>query len=172
MLSWAPWLWIAGITSGAYCLAALVYGLVSFQQGTVPHVGALARVVAVAATVHLAGLLQGLWQIPDTARTFDVTLASLLVLEFSVLAVLGWRHNVTLRRDPSGLRPVKRSATVVVGALFVSSVLVAAITTVGMAASTAGELAVPHSGHSDSGTEKGPAIPKNLQQLKNQGHHH
>ncbi|MFQ4148520.1 hypothetical protein AAGW05_07445 [Arthrobacter sp. LAPM80] len=174
--TWAPLVWSAGVASAAYSLAALVYGFLSFRRGTLPKAAAVRIVLAFAAAAHLAVLLEELWRMPETARTFDVTLASLLVLELSVIAVLGWRRNAELRRGPARLYAKKRSATVVVGTLFAASILVAGITTVGMAASTAGELAVPHSGHSGhaghSGTENSPTVPTNLEQLKNQGHHH
>ncbi|ALV44724.1 hypothetical protein MB46_03550 [Arthrobacter alpinus] len=168
----AIWEWAAGGTSAVYCLAALAYGFVSFRKGTLPRVSALRLVVALAAGVHLIGLLEGLWRTPESGRTFDGTLASLLILELSVIAVLGWVRNVELRSLPSKKARREPSAMAVVGSLFAASVLVAAITTAGMAASTAGDLAVPHSGHSETGTENGPNVPSNIEQLKNQGHHH
>ncbi len=162
--------WAAGIVSGVYCLASLAYAFVSFRKGVLPNTAALRLVVGLAAGVHLAGFLEGLWRAPSSTRTFDVTLASLLILELSVIAVLGWRKNSELRVNRSIKIHKEPSAMAVVGTLFAAAILVATITTVGMAASTAGELAVPHSGH--MGTENGPAVPSNIEQLKNQGHHH
>lgn len=164
------WPWAAGLTSAVYGLATLLYGLASLRSGTLPRVGAVQIVLAVAGAVHLAALLSGLWRMPETGRTFDVTLAALLVLELSVLATLGWRRNAAMRRRPGRRAPRKLPAAAVVGALFAASVFVAALTTAGMAASTAGELAVPHSGH--GGSHEAPAVPENVQQLKQQGHHH
>lgn len=166
----APWLWVAGIASGGYGLAALAYGFMSFRSGTIKGAATLRLVVSLAALFHLTGLLLGLWRMPEASRTFDMTLATLLALELSVIAVLGWRRNAALRREPARKARREPSAVAVVGTLFAASILVAALTTVGMAASTAGDLAIPHSGHSD--TPNSPALPGNIEQLKNQGHHH
>lgn len=167
--------WALGLASAAYGLTALAYGLQSLRSGNLSHVGALGVVVAVAAAIHLAAFVAGLWWMPETGRTFDVTLAALLVLELSVSAVLGWQNNLVLRRRLPRRAPKRSgrevSAAGLVGTLFAASILVASLTTVGMAASTAGELAVPHSGH--GGSHQGePTVPTNLQQLKDQGHHH
>lgn len=179
-----PVAWAVALASAAYGLSALCYGLGSFRSGTLPRVGVLGLVVAVAAAIHLSTFVAGLWRMPETGRTFDVTLASLLVLELSVSAVLGWANNAALRRRPSRRAPKRPgrepSAAALVGTLFAASILVASLTTAGMAASTAGELAVPHSGHGDSGhgdsghggSHDEPTVPSNLQQLKEQGHHH
>lgn len=168
LLAIAPWQWVVGIASAVYGLGALTYGFVSFRSGTMMRADTLRIVVSIAALYHLTGLLLGLWRMPEASRTFDITLASLLALELSVIAVLGWRRNATLRQEPRTRK--EPTAAAVVGTLFAASVLVAALTTVGMAASTAGELAVPHSGHSD--TPNSPSIPSNIEQLKNQDHHH
>ncbi|MHA7269971.1 hypothetical protein [Arthrobacter sp. HLT1-20] len=168
LLATAPWQWVAGVASAVYGLAALAYGFISFRSGRIKRAGTLRLVVSAAALVHLTGLLFGLWRIPEASRTFDMTLASLLALELSVIAVLGWRRNAALRQESKTRK--EPTAAAVVGTLFAASILVAALTTVGMAASTAGELAVPHSGHSE--TDKSPSVPSNIQQLKNQDHQH
>lgn len=165
-----PGLWMAGIVSAAYSLATLAYAFLSLRKGFLPKESVLLLVLGSAALLHLAGLLQGLWRMPEAGRTFDVTLASLLVLELSVVAVVGWRRNAVLRRQPGRGSQREPSAVLIVGAIFAASILVAAITTVGMAASTAGDLAVPHSGH--GGSHDAPVVPGNIQQLKEQGHHH
>ncbi|MHA7305056.1 hypothetical protein ACX80E_07395 [Arthrobacter sp. TMN-49] len=163
-LTSAPWQWVAGIASGGYGLAALAYGFMSFRNGTIERAATLRLVLSITALFHLAGLLLGLRRMPEATPTFDMTLASLLVLELSVIAVLGWRRNAALRQEPAEKSRKEPSAVAVVGTLFAASILVAALTTVGMAASTAGELAVPHSGHGD--THDSPGSPDNTQLLK------
>lgn len=168
------WSLTAGIASAGCGLAALAYGLVSFWQGCLFRPTMLRTAVSMLAGLHLAVLLAGIWRMPENARTFDVTLAALACLELSVSAVLGWRRNAELRKRPS-FKVREPSAPAVVGILFAASVLVAAITTSGMAASTAGELAVPHSGHhstpQDSPQQDSPDRGV-LQKMKEQGHHH
>lgn len=172
---WGPWL--AAAAAAAWAAAALAGAVVSFRSANLPRTALTVRAVAAAAAVHLAVLLAGMWRLPETVRSFDMTVAALLVLELSVLAVLGWQHNSSLRVDaPSGGVQAttgarhQPSALAVVGTLFAASILVAAVTTSGLAASSAGALAVPHSGHG-AGT---PAshLPGNSEQLRNSGHHH
>lgn len=170
VLATAPWQWVAGVASAVYGLAALAYGFFSFRSGTIKRASTLRLVVSAAALFHLTALLLGLWRLPEASRTFDTTLASLLALELSVIAVLGWRRHAALRQESARKARKEPSAVAVVGTLFAASILVAGLTTVGMAASTAGELAVPHSGHGDTGNS--PSVPGNIEQLKNQGHHH
>ena len=182
----APLLGVAGVFSAAYGLGALAYGLLALRHGKLIRARILLPVLGIAAGVHLIVLLLGLWRMPVAERTFDITLASMLVLELTATAVLGWARNAPLRRPArqtysaagtfaTAAKP--RSAAAVVVTLFATSLFVAALTTVGMAASTAGELAVPHSGHGGSvhdshGDHDSNVVPENLQRLKDQGHHH
>ncbi|WP_104109003.1 hypothetical protein [Arthrobacter sp. N199823] len=185
---------VLGVFSAIYGLAALGYGLWALRHGKLLRADIVLLVLSLAAGVHLIGLLMGLWRMPAAERTFDATLATMLALELSATAVLGWQRNAPLRRSgiqgnsPGNAASAEgaaaattkpRSAAAVVGTLFATSLFVAALTTVGMAASTAGELAVPHSGHSDSGhSDSGHSdhdnnvVPENIQRLKDQGHHH
>ncbi|PYI66037.1 hypothetical protein CVV68_15705 [Arthrobacter livingstonensis] len=160
--------WVAVIAASSWAVAGLLYAFVSFRTANLPTILTVRAVVA-AASAHLAILIVGMWRLPEDLRSLDLTLASLLVLEMSVIAVLGWQHNSGLRVRVPGARH-KPSALAVVGTLFAASILVASVTTVGMAASTAGELAVPHSGH--GATTPGSPLPGNLEQLKHSGHHH
>lgn len=183
-----PLLGVAGVLSAMYGLAALAYGLLALRHGKLIRPEVLIPALGIAAGIHLIGLLLGLWRMPVAERTFDITIAAMLVLELAATAVLGWARNAPLR-SPQGQKnsvagsssaaATPRTAAAVVGTLFAISLFVAALTTVGMAASTAGELAVPHSGHSDSGPggsghidHNSNVIPENLQRLKDQGHHH
>lgn len=166
----AAWVqWVAVIVASSWAAAGLLYAFVSFRTANLPRTILTVRAVVAAASAHLAILIVGMWRLPEDLRSLDLTLASLLVLELSVIAVLGWQHNSGLRVRVPGARH-KPSALAVVGTLFAASILVASVTTVGMAASTAGELAVPHSGH--GATTPGSPLPGNLEQLKHSGHHH
>lgn len=164
--SW--WGWVAALGSAAWAMVALAYTFVSFRAGRLPSAGVAARVLGAAASIHLATVVVGAWRLPEESRFLDLTAASLLVLELSVLAVIGWQRNRALRtRSRPGWKP---SALVVVGTAFAASILVASVTSVGLAASTAGQLAVPHSDH--GATSPGGPLPGNLEQLKHSGHHH
>lgn len=165
--------WAQGVAAAVACAwagAGLLYAFVSFHTANLAQTILAVRAVALAASVHLAVLLAVLWRLPEVQRSFDLTLASLILLELSVVAVLGWQHNASLRVRATAGAGHTPSAMAVVGTLFAASILVAAVTTAGMAASTAGELAVPHFGHGV--TTPGSPQPGNLEQLKHSGHHH
>ncbi len=164
----------AGIASAGYGLAALGFGFSAFRRGQLPAVKALQILVSVAAVIHLAAFMAGLWGLPASDRSFDLTLAALLLLELTVTAAIGWQRNTALRRSAKSKVSTPRSAISVVGILFVASIFVAAVTTAGMAASTAGSLAVPHSGHGTPavGVVDDSLVPSKIQELKNQGHQH
>jgi hypothetical protein len=162
--------WVAGIATSAFAGACLVYGIWSFRAGHLLRALLLRRILAVAAAVHLVALLASAWRMPTESRTFDVNLAALLVLELSVIAVIGWQGNISLRRTSASGPRREPSAAVLVGTLFAASMLIAAVCSAGMAASTAGQLAVPHSGH--GGHSHSPSVPGNILQLQNEGHHH
>lgn len=66
--------------------------------------------------------------------------------------------------------PLDRIYITVVCAVFAASILVASVTTVSLAASTAGQLAVPHSG--PGATNPGSSLHYRLEQLKHSGQHH
>lgn len=165
----AWWRWTAALASSAWAGAALVYALASWRTGRLPLTGVAVRTVVAAASVHLALILIGAWRLPEESRFLDLTVASLLVLELSVLAVVGWQHNRAVRTSSRRGAGWKPSALAVVATMFAASIVVASVTSVGLAASTAGQLAVPHSGH---GATSPGSLPGNLEQLRHSGHHH
>ncbi|NVM93897.1 hypothetical protein [Arthrobacter wenxiniae] len=166
----AWWGWAAAIGSAGWAGTALLYAVATLRAGHLPLPGLAVRAVGVAVSVHLAGVLIGLWRVPEESRFLDVTVASLLVLELSVLALMGWQRNKAARTPSGPGAGWKPSPLGVVGTMFAASILVASVATLGLAASTAGQLAVPHSGHGSHGP--GGPLPSNLEQLKHSGHHH
>lgn len=165
----AAWLqWLAVAVSATWAGVALLFAFASFRNTSLLRANVAVRAGAVAAAVHLAGLMVGIWQLPEATRYFDQTLASLVVLELSVVGVIGWQRNTHWRASAQDNH--EPSAWAVVAALFGASILVAAATTVGMASSFAGSLAVPHSGHGES-SHNSP-LPWNVEQLRNAEHHH
>ncbi|WP_104091432.1 hypothetical protein [Arthrobacter sp. GMC3] len=167
----APWLqWISIIATSAWSVAALLYAFAALRTTKLLWAAVAQKTVAVAAALHLGALLLGMWRLPETTRSFDLTLAGLLLLELSVLAVAGWQRTSDARARSNARTHHAPSALALVATLFAASILVAAVATVGMASSAAGSLAVPHSGHGES--QHNPQLPSNVQQLKNSEHHH
>ncbi|MEE9097038.1 hypothetical protein [Pseudarthrobacter phenanthrenivorans] len=100
--------------------------------------------LAAAAAVHLAAVA-----FPTAATSgLGLTQLSALLLTLMILAALGWlgrqgaRQEGGLPEQPAVVRPAR-----LLLAAFAGAVLVAGITTPGLAASTAGQYAVPHGEH-------------------------
>lgn len=131
------------------------------------HTRRVAQIASIAAAVHLVTLLYGLWRLPEASRTFDLTVAAMLVIELAIAASIG-HQRTRLRLHPEKATGAPSAAAVLLR-MFVISVVVAAVAAAGMAASTAGHLAVPHSQH---GQHQEGGVPGNIEQLKNSEHHH
>ena len=161
------WAWLGAITSAAWAGLALVYAVTSLLKASAPAVKLAIPCLALVSSVHLASIVAGLWGFPEGAKNLDLTIGSLLLLELSVLAVFMWQRK---RRKNFPHRTVRSSSLVVLGGMFASSVAVAAVASLGMAASTAGELAIPHSEHgAHHGEDFDPGI---MEKMKQAEHHH
>ncbi|GAA3302009.1 hypothetical protein [Glutamicibacter nicotianae] len=164
----APWwAWLGAIASAVWAGMALVYAVASLLKAAAPAVNLAISCLALVSSVHLASIAAGLWGFPEGAKNLDLTIASSLLLELSVLAVFMWQRK---RRKNLPHRAVRSSSLVVLGGMFASSVAVAAVASLGLAASSAGELAVPHSEHGIH--HSGDIDPGIIQKMKQAEHHH
>lgn len=164
----APWwAWLGAIASAVWAGMALVYAVASLLKAAAPAVNLVVPCLALVSSVHLASIAAGLWGFPEGAKNLDLTMASLLLLELSVLAVFMRQRK---RRKNFPHRAVRSSSLVVLGGMFASSVAVAAVASLGLAASSAGELAVPHSEHGIH--HSGDIDPGIIQKMKQAEHHH
>ena len=127
---------IAGALAGFWG-AALLAGAVVFLAKDRPAGGRWVRyVLAAAAVAHLAALI-----FPTSATSgLGLTQLSALLLTLMMIASLEWLRRAAGER--AGMRPGR-----LLLAAFAGAVLVAGITTPGLAASTAGQYAVPHGEH-------------------------
>ncbi|GAA1344752.1 hypothetical protein GCM10009611_20280 [Arthrobacter roseus] len=117
--------------------------------------------VPVAVTVTLGATLKSAMFAPLGERSLDITALCAVALGLIILACRGYLQ----RRPTTSSADVGRSdapAGRLLLGLAAASVLVAAVATPGLAASTAGEFAVPHSEH---GQNLQPVLPE-------PGHHH
>ncbi len=127
---------IVGAVAGAWG-AALLAGAVIFLARDRPAGGRWVRyALAAAAVAHLAAIAFPTY---TTAR-LGLTHLSALLLTLMIIASLAW-----LGRAAGEKRAVRPGRLLL--AAFAGAVLVAGITTPGLAASTAGKYAVPHGGH-------------------------
>lgn len=164
----APWwAWLGAIASAVWAGLALVYAAASLLKAAAPAVNLAVPCLALVSSVHLASILAGLWGFPERAKNLDLTIGSLLLLELSVLSVFMWQRK---RRKNLPHRAVRSSSLVVLGGMLASSVAVAAVASLGLAASSAGELAVPHSEHGIH--HSGDIDPGIIQKMKQAEHHH
>ena len=164
----APWwAWLGAIASAVWAGMALVYAVASLLKAAAPAVNLAVPCLVLVSSVHLASILAGLWGFPEGAKNLDLTIGSLLLLELSVLSVFMWQRK---RRKNLPHRAVRSSSLVVLGGMFASSVAVAAVASLGLAASSAGELAVPHSEHGIH--HSGDIDPGIIQKMKQAEHHH
>lgn len=140
---------VPGAAVGLWAIALTTWGILSLSG--LPGRNRTTRLLSVSvprvlpgAAVVVLGLLS--WSAllaPAESREFNLTLASALAL---VLLQLGCHG--ALRRRTDGTAPGRQpSPGKLLGGLFLSAVLVAGITTPGLAASTAGDSAVPHGQH-------------------------
>lgn len=142
----------AGLAAGAWGLM-LLSGAVVFLAKDRLVGGPRARyVLAGAAAIHLAAMALPPAVGPGSGSGLRLTHLSALLLTLMILAALGWLQRARQHSEPPRVRAAARAGAgvrpgqLLLGA-FAGAVLVAGITTPGLAASTAGQYAVPHGEH-------------------------
>lgn len=136
----------AGVAAGAWGLMLLAAAVVFLARDRLPGGRKSRYVLAGAAAVHLAAMASP--PVAGPASGLSLTHLSALLLTLMILASLGWLQRERQHREPrvpaagAGGRPGR----LLLGA-FAGAVLVAGIATPGLAASTAGQYAVPHGEH-------------------------
>ena len=140
---------VVGGVTGVWAPALIAWGILSLRgmpargPATALLSAAVPTALPGAAAVVLAALAWSALLAPAGSRNFDLTLASALAL---VLLQLGC-HGALRRRAARRTTATPHSPGRLLTGLFLSAVLVAGITTPGLAASTAGDHAVPHGQH-------------------------
>lgn len=140
---------VLGGVAGIWAAALTGWGILALRGLPGGNRAALLLSVSVpvllpgAAAVVFGALAWNALLAPAGSRDFDLTLASALML---VLLQLGC-HGALRRRAGRTAAARQLSPGKLLGGLFLSAVLVAGITTPGLAASTAGDHAVPHGQH-------------------------
>lgn len=138
-----------GVAAGLWAVAHLAWGIGALRNptggldaGTVPARAVPAALPAAAAVV-LGSLVWTALLAPAADRELNLTLVSALAL---ILLQLGC-HGALRRRAEAGATGTQAQPGRLLAGLFFSAVLVAGMTTPGLAASTAGDNAVPHGEH-------------------------
>ncbi|WP_323961206.1 hypothetical protein GC088_05475 [Arthrobacter sp. JZ12] len=134
-----------GIAASTWAAAHTLWGLLVLRGRARPgrvesrFVRLVSRALPVVAAVVLGAVVWTALLAPADTRRVDLTLVSALVLLLLQLGCQG-----ALRRRP--VQPAPPPGRLLAG-LFLSALLVAGVTTPGLAASTAGDSAVPHGEH-------------------------
>lgn len=151
----SPWTMAGTVAAGLWGAALLVWAVQSLRNGAPSWPRVLLRVAPVWVFLHLAAVALRIWWPGGSSRSLDGTALSAAVLELVILGCVGWLGRQTFR---PGDRPAAAGPLLMV--TFTAALIVAAITTPGLAATAAGQHAVPHGEHGSS-TPSAPA-----------GHHH
>ncbi|MHC6231820.1 hypothetical protein ACX5I6_20000 [Arthrobacter sp. MMS24-T111] len=151
----SPWTMAGTVAAGLWGAALLMWAVQSLRNGAPSWPRVLLRVAPVGVFLHLAAVALRIWWPGGSSRSLDGTALSAAVLELVILGCVGWLGRQTFR--PSD-RPAAAGPLLTV--TFAAALIVAAITTPGLAATAAGQHAVPHGEHRSS-TQNAPA-----------GHHH
>ena len=136
----------AALLWGAALLGWTVAGL---SRNSFPMPRASALLLPAAAAAHVAAMVLGA---ASGMAGLGISHLAALLLTLMILAATSWlgRSSPNLSGGPGQNTSGRRGAGTLLAAAFAGAVLVAAITTPGLAASTAGQFAVPHGEHTGS----------------------
>ena len=140
-----PWTITGPVAATAWGAALMVWSVQSLRRGAPAWPGAVVRVVPAAVALHLGAVAHGIWWAGESPPSLNGTALTAAALELILLGAVGWlNRRTTLPAGPAMVRPAAGPLLIVT---FAAALLVAAITTPGLAATAAGEQAVPHGEH-------------------------
>lgn len=152
------------VVAGLWALCLITWSIMTMRQGAIVRVKPMVSLLSFTSVVLLGSLVHEVWISTSESGAFDATVAGALALQLIMLAAVGY-----LRR--LGPRPASGSlpAAKLLLALAAAATLVSSITVPGLAATTAGDFAVPHGSH--GAPSEGPAVDTaELDKLKHVGH--
>ncbi|UUL75425.1 hypothetical protein NG819_14580 [Pseudarthrobacter sp. Fe7] len=137
----SPWALTGTIIAGLWGTALIGWAVRCLRHGAPAWPWVILRVAPVAVFLHLASVAHGIWWAGESARSLDGAALSAAALELILLACVGW---LARQSRPDKRRP---AAGPLLMATFAGAVAVAAIASPGLAATAAGQHAVPHGEH-------------------------
>ncbi|MEV7605494.1 hypothetical protein AB0N65_08655 [Paenarthrobacter sp. NPDC089322] len=155
----------AGVAALAAGLAFLTWSLWGLHRNRLILTRLVLPALAAAATAHLAALTAGA---SAAQRSLEISHLAALGLTLMALAGAGWLRRQRKTND-GGAHGQPRTGRLLAAA-FGAAVVVASVATPGLAASMAGQHAVPHGEHSQVPAEQVPAEPGT--RAPSQSHHH
>jgi hypothetical protein len=142
-----PWPALCAAAAGLWAVVLLLWTIQWLRQGRQPRPRLRQGLLIAASAMHVAAVAAGSG--PGLA-SLDVSHLAALLLTLMIVAAGGWLHRQHGPAAPANIRPAR-----LLLAAFAGAVAVADVATPGLAASSAGDFAVPHGEH---GTEV-PAGP-------------
>jgi len=146
----------SGILAGLWGTGLILAAVLSLYRARVPAGPGWFALLAAAAGIHAAALLLS----RGPASSLNISHLAALLLTLMIVASTAWLRRQRTGHDDGGAPAVVRPGVLLLAA-FGGAVLVAGIATPGLAASAAGQYAVPHGQHGE------PAVPGD----HNPGHH-
>jgi hypothetical protein len=158
------WLLLPALAAALWGAALLCWTVAALRKGSFPQPRLSAVLLPAAGAAHLLAIVIGA---EGDLAGLNVSNLAALLLTLSVVAAKGWLSRQTAirqtsrRTDDGGLAAAGGSVAASSGAgrmlvaAFAGALAVAAIATPGLAASTAGQFAVPHGSHSGGGAAGG-----------------
>lgn len=163
------WLLLPGVAAALWGAALLCWTVVALRKGSFPLPRLSAVLLPAAGAAHLLAIVIGA---EGDLAGLNVSNLAALLLTLTVVAAKGWlvRQTTTAqtsrRTDDGGLAAGSfgagssgAGAGRMLVAAFAGALAVAAVATPGLAASTAGQFAVPHGSHSGGGGAGGHHSP-------------
>ncbi len=147
----------AALVAGIGCLG---WSLTGLHRGSIPYPRATVPALAATAAVHAAAVVGGLFK---ATPIVDAGQLAALALCLMGLGSAGWLGRQPFIND--GGRNSQPRTGRLLAAAFAAAVVVSSVATPGLAASFAGQRAVPHGGH----TQPPPAVDPTS---GNSGRHH
>lgn len=140
----------AALAVGVWAMYLAVWSVQTLRSGRIllPH--STIALLSAGSMVCLLAVIRTVW-LADGPDSVNVTVVSLAALQLIMLSALGY-----LRRTASSAAQANSSPSAgrLLLALFAAAIVVAAVATPGLAATTAGEFAVPHGEHAVPGVDE------------------
>ncbi len=154
----------AAVVAGLWALCLVAWSIMTMRRGVIVRVKPMVSMLSLTSMMLLGSLVHSVWISTSEASEFDATVAGALALQLIMLAAVGYLRRLG-PRPTSGSLP---AAKLLLG-LAAAATLVSAITVPGLAATTAGDFAVPHGSHGTPAD--GAAVDKaDLDKLEHIGH--
>lgn len=153
------------MASGVWAVTVSLGSVLIMRKGRVVAPVVSVTLLSAAAAVLLGSLVYGVWLSTSEQSELDLTVAGAFFLHLMALAAIGHLRQLQGGRS-GGVPPAGRLLLALAG----SALIVSAIAVPGLAATTAGDFAVPHGSHGSPAADQPEVDRANLDRLDHSGH--